>query len=93
MGAVQISLLEDPYIDFSISLFGSLDLMLLPGLKDAVNLVAKKVRAGAACKRVACYHLTEACRHTVAASAVKKCSLLSLLPEISGRNKCNDLSP
>ena len=45
MGAVQISLLEDPYIDFSISLFGSLDLMLLPGLKDAVNLVAKKVRA------------------------------------------------
>ena len=59
MGAVQISLLEEPYIDFSISLFGSLDLMLLPGLKDAVNLVAKKVRAGAACKHVACYHLTE----------------------------------
>lgn len=52
MGAVQISLLEDPYIDFSISLFGSLDLMLLPGLKDAVNLVAKKVRAGDACKHV-----------------------------------------
>ena len=51
MGAVQISLLEDPYIDFSISLFGSLDLMLLPGLKDVVNLVAKKVRAGAACER------------------------------------------
>ena len=52
MGAVQISLLEEPYIDFSISLFGSLDLMLLPGLKDDVNLVAKMVLAGDACKHV-----------------------------------------
>ena len=67
MGAVQISLLEDPYIDFSISLFGSLDLMLLPGLKDAVNLVAKKVRAGAAFERFACYHLMESGRHIVVA--------------------------
>lgn len=44
LGAVQISLLEEPYIDFSISLFGSLDLMLLPILKDAVNIAANKVR-------------------------------------------------
>ena len=44
LGAVQISLLEEPYIDFSISLFGSLDLMLLPILKDAVNFAANKVR-------------------------------------------------
>ena len=43
LGAVQITLLEEPYIDFSISLFGSLDLMLLPVLKDAVNLAANKV--------------------------------------------------
>ena len=43
LGAVQISLLEEPYIDFSISLFGSLDLMLLPIFKDAVNFAAKKV--------------------------------------------------
>ena len=35
----------------------------------------------------------EACRHTVAALAVKKCSLLILLPEILGHNKCNNLSP
>ncbi len=44
LGAVQISLLEEPYIDFSISLFGSLDLMLLPILKDAVNFAANKAR-------------------------------------------------
>ena len=45
LGAVQIALLEEPYIDFSISIFGSLDLMLLPILKDAVNIAANKVRS------------------------------------------------
>lgn len=44
LGAVQITLLEEPYIDFSLSLFGSLDLMLLPILKDAVHIAANKVR-------------------------------------------------
>ena len=53
MGAVQISLLEDPYIDFSISLFGSLDLMLLPGLKDAVNPGCQK-GAGRRCMQARC---------------------------------------
>lgn len=48
LGAVQISLLEEPHIDFSISLFGSPDLMLLPILKDAVNFAAMKVCAHSA---------------------------------------------
>jgi hypothetical protein len=43
LGAVQISLLEEPHIDFSLHIFGSWDLMLLPILKDAVNVAAMKV--------------------------------------------------
>ncbi len=43
LGAVQISLLEEPHIDFSVHVFGSWDLMLLPILRDAVKVVAMKV--------------------------------------------------
>ena len=46
IGAVSVSLLEEPYLDLSLSFMGSPDLMGLPGLNQAVKLVAQKVRAG-----------------------------------------------
>ena len=37
MGAVTISLVETPYIDFSLHLFKKFDLMLPPGVSQIAN--------------------------------------------------------
>ena len=37
MGAVTISLVETPYIDFALHLFKKFDLMLLPGVSQIAN--------------------------------------------------------
>ncbi len=37
MGAVTISLVETPYIDFGLHLFKKFDLMLLPGISHIAN--------------------------------------------------------
>lgn len=37
MGAVTISLVETPYIDFALHLFKKFDLMLLPGISQIAN--------------------------------------------------------
>ena len=44
LGAVTITLLEEPYIDLSLALIGGLDLMLLPGVRDAALYAAQTVR-------------------------------------------------
>ena len=37
MGAVTVTLIEAPYIDFALHLFSRFDLMLLPGVRDVAN--------------------------------------------------------
>ena len=43
MGAVTISLIETPYIDFSMHLFKRFDLMLLPGISQVANYFIQMV--------------------------------------------------
>ncbi|EIE27098.1 hypothetical protein COCSUDRAFT_45729 [Coccomyxa subellipsoidea C-169] len=43
LGAVSISLLDPPHLDVSLQIFGGLDLMLLPGLREAVHFAIHKV--------------------------------------------------
>ena len=43
LGAVTITMLDAPYFDLSASLIGALDLMSLPGIRDAVQAIAHKV--------------------------------------------------
>ena len=45
LGAVTITLLEEPYIDLSLALIGGLDLMQLPGVRDGVLYAAQTVGA------------------------------------------------
>ena len=45
LGAVTITMLEEPYIDLSLALIGGLDLMQLPGVRDAALAAAQTVRA------------------------------------------------
>lgn len=45
LGAVTITLLEEPYIDLSLALIGGLDLMQLPGVHDGALYAAQTVRA------------------------------------------------
>ena len=49
LGAVTITLLEEPYIDLSLALIGALDLMQLPGIRDAALFAAKTVRCALGC--------------------------------------------
>ncbi len=49
LGAVTITLLEEPYIDLSLALIGGLDLMQLPGIRDAALFAAKSVRCALCC--------------------------------------------
>ena len=37
MGAVTVTLIEAPYIDFALHLFSRFDLMLLPGVREIAN--------------------------------------------------------
>ena len=48
LGAVTITLLEEPYLDLSLALVGGLDLMQLPGVRDGALYAAQTVRARAA---------------------------------------------
>ena len=45
LGAVTITMLEEPYIDLSLALIGGLDLMQLPGVRDGALYAAQTVRA------------------------------------------------
>jgi len=44
LGAVTITLLDEPYVDLSLALIGGLDLMQLPGVRDAALYAAQTVR-------------------------------------------------
>ncbi|KAK9825678.1 hypothetical protein WJX81_002318 [Elliptochloris bilobata] len=43
LGAVTITLLEEPYVDLSLALIGGLDLMQLPGVRDGALYAAQTV--------------------------------------------------
>ncbi len=44
LGAVTISLLDPPHLDVSLRLIGGLDLLILPGIREAVHFALQKVR-------------------------------------------------
>lgn len=46
IGAMTMTLLGEPYIDLSLRFLGCLDLMQLPGIKEAVHVIANKVSVG-----------------------------------------------
>ena len=54
MGAVTVSLLEAPYLDCSLRLFGNLDLMMLPVVKDAARFALARVPAVLSLLNVIC---------------------------------------
>ncbi|KAK9915888.1 hypothetical protein WJX75_005707 [Coccomyxa subellipsoidea] len=43
LGAVTISLLDPPHLDVSLSVIGGLDLMILPGIREAAHFALHKV--------------------------------------------------
>lgn len=43
IGGVTVSLLEVPHVDFRLSLFHSIDLLAVPGIKDALSIAIAKV--------------------------------------------------
>ncbi|CAL8470422.1 g9964 [Coccomyxa elongata] len=43
LGAVTISLLDPPHLDVSLCLIGGLDLLILPGIREAVHFALQKV--------------------------------------------------
>jgi hypothetical protein len=77
LGAVTVTLLDAPYVDLSASLIGALDLMALPGIRDAVQAVAHKARpAGALVPDLSCTNPTAG---AVQAAAHKGAPLLEPL--------------
>lgn len=44
MGAVTVTLTDNPYLDFSLHLFSNFDLMLLPGVREIALYTIKGVR-------------------------------------------------
>ena len=45
LGAMTISLLDPPHLDVSLSVIGGLDLMVLPGIREAAHFAIHKARA------------------------------------------------
>jgi Ca2+-dependent lipid-binding protein len=45
LGAVTISLLDPPHLDVSLSVIGGLDLMILPGIREAAHFALHKASA------------------------------------------------
>jgi Ca2+-dependent lipid-binding protein len=45
MGAVTLSLMETPHMDFSLHLFKQFDLMLLPGMRQAATYLIEMVNS------------------------------------------------
>ncbi len=54
LGAVTITLLDEPYVDLSLALIGGLDLMQLPGVRDAALYAAQTVRSQAVNLQLVC---------------------------------------
>lgn len=52
IGAVNISFMELPYLDTSLSIGNRLDIMQLPGIKQLVNFAVDKVRCCIHCSRL-----------------------------------------
>ena len=52
MGAVTVSLVETPHLDFSLHLFSKFDLMLLPGIRELAISTIQGVRLSLVCKSV-----------------------------------------
>ena len=47
IGGAELSLLEAPHVDFKLRLFGGIDLMAVPGVKDAARwIVGVRALAG-----------------------------------------------
>ena len=57
LGAVTISLLDPPHLDVSVSLIGGLDIMILPGIREAAHFALQK-----ACDRVRFPLVTKTCK-------------------------------
>ena len=63
IGAITVTLMETPYLDFSLHILESFDIMQIPGIKQGVNYAMERVSppqlcaAGgseAACPRAVC---------------------------------------